>query len=34
MILFFDGSYWPYELLILLGVMVGGLAIYRHRKRR
>lgn len=33
MILFFDGTYWPYELLaLLLVVMIVGLIIRRHNK--
>lgn len=33
MILFFDGTYWPYELLaLLLVVLLAGLAIHRHHK--
>ena len=33
MILFFDGTYWPYELLaLLLVVLLAGLVIHWHRK--
>lgn len=33
MILFFDGTYWPYELLaLLLVVMIVGLIIRQHHK--
>ncbi len=33
MILFFDGTYWPYELLaLLLVVLLAGLVIRWHRK--
>ena len=33
MILFFDGTYWPYELLALLVVvLLTGLVIRWHRK--
>jgi len=33
MILFFDGTYWPYELLaLLLVVLLAGLVIHRHHK--
>ena len=33
MILFFDGTYWPYELLALLVVvLLTGLVIRRHHK--
>ena len=33
MILFFDGTYWPYELLAqLLVVLLAGLVIRWHRK--
>ncbi len=33
MILFFDGTYWPYELLaLLLVVLLAGLVIRWHHK--
>ncbi len=33
MILFFDGTYWPYKLLaLLLVVLLTGLVIHRHHK--
>lgn len=33
MVLFFDSTNWPYELLALLVVVAGGLVIYQHHNK-
>lgn len=33
MALFFDSINWPYELLALLVVVVGGLVMYKHHNK-